>query len=107
MSESHRKDYLPRIEEQRIEEQRIEEQRIEEQRIETLKMELTVQTEAQSRLRKSAYHGLRLIACEFHEGVLSLRGRVSSFHLKQIAQTLVRGLDGVGEINNRLEVARP
>ena len=68
------------------------------------KQELLVQSEAQSRLRKSSYHQLHLVSCEFHDGVLTLRGPVSSFHLKQVAQTLIRDLDGVGEINNRLEV---
>jgi osmotically-inducible protein OsmY len=64
-----------------------------------------VQAEAQSRLRKSGYHELHLISCEFHEGVLTLRGRVSRFHLKQVAQELIRQLDGAEEVNNRLEVA--
>ncbi|MGI6420020.1 MAG: BON domain-containing protein [Thermoguttaceae bacterium] len=66
-----------------------------------------VQAEAQLRLRKSGYPELRLIACAFHEGVLTLRGRVTSFYLKQMAQTLIRELEGVGEINNRLVVAAP
>lgn len=65
-----------------------------------------VEAEAQSRLKKSGYHQLSLISCEFHEGVLTLRGYVSSFHLKQVAQTLIRDLDDVGEINNRLEVLK-
>lgn len=64
-----------------------------------------IQAAAQSRVRKSGYPELHFISCEFHEGILTLRGHVSSFYLKQIAQTLIRGLDGVGEINNRLEVA--
>ena len=59
----------------------------------------------QTRLRTSGYRQLHFVSCEFHEGVLTLRGYVSTFHLKQIAQTLIRDLDGVGEINNRLEVA--
>ena len=64
-----------------------------------------VQAEAQSQLRQSGYHELHLISCEFHEGVLTLRGRISSFHLKQVAQELIRQLDGSEEVNNRLEVA--
>ena len=51
-----------------------------------------IQAEAQSRLRKSGYHELQLVSCEFHEGVLTLRGRVSSYHLKQVAQELIRHL---------------
>ncbi len=64
-----------------------------------------VQTQAQSRLRKSGYHELRFVLCEFHEGVLTLRGQVPSFYLKQVAQELIRRLDGAEEVNNRLEVA--
>ena len=64
-----------------------------------------VQAEAQSRLRKSGYRELHFVSCEFHEGVLTLRGRVSSFYLKQVAQELIRQLDGAEEVNNRLEVA--
>ena len=64
-----------------------------------------IEAAVQLRLRTSGYCQLGLVSCEFHEGVLTLRGRVSTFYLKQVAQTLVRNLDGVGEINNRLEVA--
>ena len=66
-----------------------------------------VQAEAHSRLRKSGYHQLHLVSCDFHEGVLTLSGYVSSFHLKQIAQTLIRGLDGIKEVDNCLEVVAP
>ena len=66
-----------------------------------------VQTEAQARLRKSGYRELHLVSCEFHEGVLTLRGRVSSYYLKQLAQELIRRLDGAEEVNNRLEVVAP
>ena len=69
-----------------------------------LKEDQTVPAEVQGRLRRSGYPELRLIACEFHEGVLTLRGRVSTFYLKQVAQTAVSELADVGEINNRLEV---
>jgi hypothetical protein len=59
---------------------------------------------AQARLRRSGYHELRNVSCIFYEGVLTLRGRVSTWYLKQVAQTLVLHLDGVLELNNRLEV---
>jgi len=80
---------------------------VEEQAIGPSKEKMAVQAAAQSCLRGSGYHELHLISCEFHQGVLTLRGHVSTFHLKQLAQTLIRELDGVGEINNRLEVAAP
>ena len=63
-----------------------------------------VEAEAQARLHKSGYHELHLVSCEFHEGVLTLRGSVSSYHLKQLAQELIRQVDDAEEVNNRLEV---
>jgi osmotically-inducible protein OsmY len=64
-----------------------------------------VQAHAESRLRQSTYPELHLLSCDFHEGVLTLRGRVPSYYLKQVAQTLILQVNGVDEINNRLEVA--
>jgi osmotically-inducible protein OsmY len=82
-------------------------QMVEERPIGLSKDAITVQAEAQLRLRRSGYRDLHSISCEFHEGVLTLRGRVSTFYLKQLAQTLIRELDDVAEINNRLEVVVP
>jgi osmotically-inducible protein OsmY len=62
-----------------------------------------VQREAVARLRRSSYREVRGVTCEFHEGVLTLRGHLPSFYLKQVAQSLVDGIEGVEEINNRLE----
>ena len=59
---------------------------------------------AGKRLRDGQYRALAEVMVEFHEGVLILRGRVTSFFLKQIAQTVVRNVEGVIEIDNRLEV---
>jgi osmotically-inducible protein OsmY len=59
---------------------------------------------AEDRLQHCPYLELRNVFCSFHEGVLTLRGRVSSFYMKQLAQTLVGGLAGVMELNNQLEV---
>ena len=58
-------------------------------------------------MRNSGYYELRGVSCDFHEGVLILRGRVPSYHLKQLAQSLVFHLDGVQELSNRLEVVPP
>ena len=80
---------------------------IEDQELGLSKERPVVQAEAQSRLRKSGYHELHLVSCDFHEGVLTLRGCVSSFYLKQVAQELIRRLDGAEEVNNRLEVVAP
>jgi osmotically-inducible protein OsmY len=44
------------------------------------------------------------IRCEFHEGTLTLRGRVPRYSLKQAARSLVRGTPGVTVVDNRIDV---
>ncbi len=63
-----------------------------------------IREEAVMLLQESPYRELWDVACEFREGVLTLRGRVPSFFLKQIAQSIVFVMERVEEINNRLEV---
>ena len=58
----------------------------------------------QQRLRASAYHALHDVRCELTDGALVLRGRVSSFYFKQLAQEVVRQADGARVIVNELEV---
>jgi hypothetical protein len=58
----------------------------------------------ESRLRASLYPELRRVRCDFHEGVLTLRGRVSSFYITQLAQALAARIPGVEEVVNRIEV---
>ena len=55
-------------------------------------------------LRSSSYLSLRRLSCEYHEGVLTIRGRVATFYLKQVAQSLLGKLEGVEVINNLVEV---
>lgn len=59
---------------------------------------------AEGRIQASPYVALRSITVEFHEGVLVLRGQVTSFYHKQLAQETVRSVDGVGAIVNVVEV---
>jgi hypothetical protein len=66
-----------------------------------------IRQRAEHRLRNSAYAPLRTLSCDYHEGVLTLRGRLPSHYLKQIAQVLMDGLDGVLEIANRVDVVCP
>jgi osmotically-inducible protein OsmY len=66
-----------------------------------------VEAKVRSRLQRSYHRQVQRVLCESHEGVLTLRGRVSSYYLKQIVQTLVLGMDGVVELNNRVEVVGP
>jgi hypothetical protein len=62
-------------------------------------------TLAQGCLRRSSYPGLRHVSCEHEGNVLVLRGHVSSYYLKQLAQELVRALAGGGRVVNMVEVA--
>lgn len=59
---------------------------------------------AQKRFSESSYSALRSVSCEYHEGMFVLRGTVPSFHMKQLAQELVRKIEGVGAVVNSLEV---
>jgi hypothetical protein len=59
---------------------------------------------ARAVLRQSAYAELREIACDFCGGTLTLRGRVPSYYLKQLAQEAVVDLPGVIEIDNHVQV---
>jgi hypothetical protein len=62
---------------------------------------------AEAALRQSSYFELRDVACDFSGGVLTLRGRVPSYHLKQLAQASVADVPGVVEVDNRVEVVTP
>lgn len=56
-------------------------------------------------LRQSTYYELRGIQCTSRDGTLILSGGVSSFYLKQIAQTLVSKLAGVLHVDNQIVVS--
>lgn len=58
----------------------------------------------ESVLRDSSYPALRRLSCCYDAGVLIIQGRVSSYYLKQMAQTLLGRLSGVRTINNQVEV---
>jgi osmotically-inducible protein OsmY len=62
---------------------------------------------AEDRLRSSAYLALRVIGCADHEGSVTLRGCVPTHYLKQLAQEIVGGTEGVRAIINRIEVMAP
>ncbi len=66
-----------------------------------------VAVQAERRLQRSSYQALRQIDCGYHEGVLTLRGRVPSYYLKQLALALVCEVAGVQRIDDRIEVIPP
>lgn len=59
---------------------------------------------AQAALRRSSYFELHNVSCDYSGGVLTLRGHVPTYHLKQIAQASVADVPGVVEVHNRVEV---
>ncbi len=64
----------------------------------------SIRSQTERRLRESSELFNCGITCEFHEGVLILRGRVRRYYHKQIAQTIAGGVDGVGQVINHIEV---
>lgn len=64
----------------------------------------SVSRAAESRLRDSSHLFLRHVRCGYDDGRLQLEGKVPSFYLKQLAQSLVQGIPGVRRIDNRLTV---
>lgn len=61
----------------------------------------------QRRLRESSYYYLRTISCAFDDGVLTLRGRVPSFYLKQTVQAMAEKVEGVRQVINLVDVSYP
>lgn len=61
-------------------------------------------TDARQRLRSSSYHALVGVRCELIDGAMVLRGRLPSFHLKQLAQEVVREADTARAIVNEVQV---
>jgi hypothetical protein len=59
---------------------------------------------ATQRFQRSHYFEINRIECELRDGQLCLHGRVSSYFMKQLAQELVRSIDGVCSIQNHIEV---
>ena len=55
-------------------------------------------------LRASPYKAMRRVSCECKHGVLFLRGRLFSFHEKQVAQEVVAGVNGVTQVVNEIQV---
>jgi osmotically-inducible protein OsmY len=66
----------------------------------------SIEEDARNRLTEGSDYGfyLREIRCHYDKGVLRLYGRVPSFYLKQVIQTRLRGLPGVVEIDNQVDV---
>jgi osmotically-inducible protein OsmY len=62
---------------------------------------------AESRLRSNAYLALKNVSCTYDRGVLTLAGWLPTYYLKQLAQEVVAGVDGVEKVVNQVEVVAP
>lgn len=61
----------------------------------------------EDRLRSSGYQSLRDVSCIASNGAAYLHGCLSSYYLKQIAQEIAAGIEGVSCVINRIEVTAP
>jgi osmotically-inducible protein OsmY len=59
---------------------------------------------AESRLRGNSYLALKNICCKYQDGILTLRGCLPSYYLKQVAQTAVAHIEGVRRVVNEIVV---
>jgi osmotically-inducible protein OsmY len=59
---------------------------------------------AERALRNSPYLVLRNVTCACQNGVLTLRGYLPTYYLKQVAQAVVAHVDGVRQVVNEIEV---
>ena len=55
-------------------------------------------------LDNSGYAALSAVGCDVDSNRVILRGSVPSYHLKQLAQVHALRVDGIGRLENRLEV---
>lgn len=62
---------------------------------------------AERRLSTDPHRALRSVSCEYRHGVLYLRGRLSRYYHKQLAQEAVARLEGVMQVVNEIEVLTP
>lgn len=67
--------------------------------------ERLVEAQVQTDLRESCYQAIRAVTCQLDRGVLTLRGQVSSYYHKQLAQVVAhRRVAGAAVVQNDLEV---
>jgi hypothetical protein len=62
---------------------------------------------AEKALHNAPYLPLRNVTCRIADGSLELHGRLPSYYLKQVAQTVVISATRVLPISNRIEVVGP
>jgi len=64
----------------------------------------TIDHKVAERLRRSNYGALRDISCSTSDGEVCLMGFLPSYYLKQVAQEIASGVEGVRHVVNRIKV---
>ena len=61
---------------------------------------------ARERISQNCAYAICFRDVSFHyaDGILAMRGRLPSFYMKQVLQTLLQDLDGVERIDNQTDV---
>jgi hypothetical protein len=77
--------------------------------VQTVVQQCSVAETVEKHLRESMYVALRSVSCHFKDGLLTLRGVVPTFYLKQVVLSLVVNLesDVIKGINDEIEVVNP
>jgi len=70
-----------------------------------LAREAKLVTQVEQALKSSNYAQLQDANISARNGRVTLEGKVSSFYIKQMAQTIVLGVDGVAAVQNDLNVS--
>lgn len=68
---------------------------------------MTIEQRVLQTLRTSPYRELQSVHCELDGRVLTLRGQVSSYYMKQLAQAILRNVQSIERIHNALVVDHP
>jgi osmotically-inducible protein OsmY len=67
---------------------------------------LPIRSEAIKALRHSAHPALRRLSVEETDTTLVIKGSVSSYYLKQLAQETLKGVRGKRKVINEVQVVR-
>jgi hypothetical protein len=66
-----------------------------------------IEAEVEKCMEQSLYVELRRVLCNFQHGILTLYGVVSNLRVRQVAQDLIQGIEGIEVIDNQLIVSMP
>jgi len=77
--------------------------------VKTVVQQCSVTEIVEKRLQESMYVALRTVSCHFKDGLLTLRGIVPTFYVKQVIFSLVEDLEseGIKGINDEIDVVNP